>query len=69
MRNESPPPWSPGGGRGGGDRLRWGHIRILYEAPTDYTKPQQTIQSTDRLYKALEGLHKDAKYYTFDLKY
>ena len=30
-------------GRGGGI-LRWGHIKILYEAPTNYTKPQQTIQ-------------------------
>ena len=47
-------PEGPGGGtrRGataaavgpGGDRLGSGHIRILYNAPQDYTKPQQTIQ-------------------------
>ena len=42
----------PEGGGGGGDRLGWGHIRILYKAPEDYTKPQLTIQSPDRLYKA-----------------
>ena len=28
------------------------------EAPTDYTKPQQTIQNPIRLYKAPKGLHK-----------
>ena len=43
------PPWGPGG-----DRLGWGHIRILHKAPKDYTKPQQTIQSPDRPYKAPE---------------
>ena len=36
----------PGGGKGGGSRKR------VYKAPTDYPKPQQTIQSPDRLYKA-----------------
>ena len=42
-----------GGGRGG-DRLG------LYEAPTDNTKPQQTIQSPRNinLYKAPKRLHK-----------
>jgi len=39
-----PPPWGPGGGEVG-DRLGWGHIRILYKAPEDFTKPRQTIQS------------------------
>ena len=34
-----PPPWGPGG-----DRLGWGHIKRLYKAPTDYTKPQNIIQ-------------------------
>ena len=34
-----------------GDRLEWGHIRILYKAPKDYTKPRQTIQSPKRLHK------------------
>ena len=28
----------------GGDRLGLGHLEKLYKAPTDYTKPQQTIQ-------------------------
>ena len=28
-----------------------GHIRMLYKAPEDYTKPQNNIQSPDRLYK------------------
>ena len=58
------PPWATaavavGPGVEGGDILGWGHIRILYKAPTgytklqkDYTKHQQTIQSPDRLYKA-----------------
>ena len=32
--------------------LGWGHIRILYKAPTDYTKPQKTRQSPNRQYKA-----------------
>ena len=32
------------GGAGGKDRLGWGHIRILYKALENYTKPQQTIQ-------------------------
>ena len=30
-------------------------------APTDYTKPQQTIQSPDRLYKAPDKLYKAPK--------
>ena len=33
-------------------RLGWGHTRILYKAPEDYAKPQNTIQNPDRLYKA-----------------
>ena len=37
-------------GARGGDRLGWGHIRILYKAPKDYTKPQQTIQSPQKIY-------------------
>ena len=28
----------------GGARCAWGHIRILYKAPENYTKPQNTIQ-------------------------
>ena len=39
--------------------MRWGHIRILYEAPTDYTKSQKTIQGPDRIYKAPKRLHTD----------
>ena len=39
--------------------MGWGHIRILYKAPTDYTKPRQTIQSLNGLYKAPRRLHKD----------
>ena len=72
------PPWAtaagaavgPGGGRegGGGDRLGWGHIRRLYKAPTDYTKPRNIIQSPDRLYKDIERLCKAPEDYTFDLK-
>ena len=55
------PPAPPGatgaavgpGRRGGGrDNLGWGHIRILYKAPKEYTKPQKSIQSPNRLYKA-----------------
>ena len=45
-----PPPWGPGGG-GGDDRPGSGHIRILYKAPEDYTKPQQTIQRHKLLIK------------------
>ena len=53
-----------GGGRGGStDRL--------HKAPTDYTKPQQTIQITEktmkipgRLYKATERLCNAPTYYT-----
>jgi len=45
----SPPPWGPRG-RGRGGRLGWGHIRILYKAPTDNTKPRQTIQVPKTLY-------------------
>ena len=48
------PPWAtaaalgPGGegGKGGGDRLWWGRIRILHKAPTDYTKPQKDYTKT-----------------------
>ena len=43
-----------GGGEGGGDRLGWGHIKRLYKAPQDYTKPRQTIQSPDRQYKDIK---------------
>ena len=49
----------PGGGRGqrgkgrgggeGGDRLGLGHIQILYKAPEDYTKPQETIQRHEKI--------------------
>ena len=51
-------------GPGGGDRLGWGHIRVVYEALTDCTKPRQTFQSPDRLYKAPTRLYKDLAYYT-----
>ena len=27
--------------------MGWGHIRILYKATREYTKPQQTIKSPD----------------------
>ena len=42
------------GGSNGGRKVRlgWGHTDILYKAPNEYTKPQQTIQSTNRLYNA-----------------
>ena len=42
-----------GGGGRGGDRLGWGHIRILYKAPKDYIELQKITQSPNRLYKAL----------------
>ena len=32
------------------------------EAPKDFTKPRQTIQSPDRLYRTPERLYKDPKY-------
>ena len=38
--------------------------RIVYKAPTDYTKPRQTTQSTDRLYKAPKVLYKDMQHHT-----
>ena len=41
----------------GGDRLGWGHIRILYRAPREYTKPQNIIQRH-------KTLHEDLEYYT-----
>ena len=54
-----------GRGRGVGDRLGWGHLRILsrrlYKDPKDFTKPQNSIQRH-------KILHKDLNYYTFDLK-
>ena len=60
-----PPPCGPGGKGGrGADRLGWGHIRILYKAPKDYPKPQNTIQSPDRPYKAPKRLYKDIRYST-----
>ena len=31
---------------------RWGHLKILYKAPEDYTKPQNFIERPERLYKA-----------------
>ena len=37
---------------GGGYRLGWGHIKILYKAPKDYTKTQKTTQSPEQIYKA-----------------
>ena len=65
-RGASALPWATAAavGPGGGDRLGWGHIRILYKTPTDYTKPQQTIQSPDKLYKAPERLYKAPTDYT-----
>ena len=52
----------PGGDRLGGDTgLGWEHIKIVHEAPEDYTKPKNNIQSPDRLYKAPERLHKAPK--------
>ena len=60
--------WGDGGGRGG-DKLGWGHIRILYKAPTDDTKPQNTIQSPDRLYKAPTNYIKPPKRLYKDIKH
>ena len=48
-------------GLGGRDRLGWGHLKRLYKAPTDYTKPRQAMQRHERL-------DKDLKCYTFELK-
>ena len=45
----SPPPWGPGS------------PERLHKAPTDYTKPQQTIQIPDRLSKAPKRLYKARK--------
>ena len=53
-----------GDGGEGGDRLGSGHPKRLYKAPTDYTKPQQTIQNPNRIYKAPQSLHKTIKHYT-----
>ena len=39
------------------------------EAPTDYTKLRQTMQSLDSLYKAPRHYTKPPKYYTKDMKY
>ena len=46
------PPRGPGGGARTalGHRRRWARGK-LYNALTEYTKPQQTIQNPDRLYK------------------
>ena len=38
--------------------LLWEAVLYVGEAPKDFTKPQQTIQSPNRLYKAPETLHK-----------
>ena len=51
----------PAGGEGGGDRLGWGHVRILYKAPKDYTKPHKTIQRHKISYKAPRKVYKDPK--------
>ena len=46
------------------DRAGWGHIRILYKAPTDYTKPRQTLQSPKKTIQRHRILDKNQKYYT-----
>ena len=40
------------------------HGHRLHKAPTDFTKPRQTIQSPDRLYKAPKKLYKAPTDYT-----
>ena len=51
-----PPPRGPvgEGARRGAWGGRGGSPKRLHKAPTDKTKPQQTIQSPDRQYKAPE---------------
>ena len=68
----------------GGATLGWGYMRLLYKAPTnytkplsnglykaqaDYTKPQQTIQSPNRQYKAPTDCTKPQKRLYEDQKY
>ena len=49
-----------GARRGGVD---WGgDISKDYTMPTDYTNPQKSIQSPDRLYKATKTFHVDIEY-------
>ena len=50
-----PPPWGPGWGwapaeEPGGDRLAWAHLKRLYKAPTDYTKPQKYYTRPHKYY-------------------
>ena len=50
---------SAGGSRSGSNGAGGaGGAKRLYKAPTDNRKPQQTIESLDRLYKAPERLYK-----------
>ena len=41
-----------------GDRLGWGHIKILYKAPEEYTKPKKTIQRFEILRSLEEHMKK-----------
>ena len=66
-----PPPWGPGGR---GRRLGSEHIKMLYKAPKDYTKPQKTIQSPGILNKTLKYSKRIAtnvnnRYLTYNIRY
>ena len=63
-----PLPCGPEGG-GVGDRLGWGHTKILYKATEGYTKPQKTVQSPDKVYKAFKKVYKAPKILYEDPEY
>ena len=50
------PPWDTAAAAlgPGGDTSGWGHLKRLYKAPTNYIKPQNIIQSPNRLYKDIK---------------
>ena len=74
-RGPPAPPWAtaaavgPGGGRGRGGRLGWGHIRILYKAPKDHAKPQQTVQSPKKIIQSPGIIANTYKTLDNDIKY
>ena len=52
------PPRGPVGGGAPAEGPGGGSPKRLHKAPTDFTKPQQTIESPDRLYKDIARLYK-----------
>ena len=46
---------------GGARRGAWGNPKRLYKAPTDYTKPQHTIQSLRKTIETYKILDKTSK--------